>query len=163
MIRVGIAVILAITCFEVRAADNHRCAEDLARRLLEAIRDRDAKELRSIGNNPGVFDDETAIGYLIAGKDFRFFRREDLKSAYGVLAGAEVMTKVTVTEGPDDTKAIDVVYLPRTTAANFDELAIRITRGQSVAFRDYVMCRFEVRGRRVWMPHACHAETDALE
>ena len=138
------------------------CAEKLADDLLAAIMSRDAQALKGIANNPDVFDD-LAIEYLLGDVNTRFHGRSDLRSAYSVLKGRQVLTKVTVTESQDGSRVVEVVYLPTSTAPDFVRLAKMATTSRVIPFRDYVMCSIVIRDGSMSMPHACYAETDALD
>ncbi|MDH5821898.1 hypothetical protein QFW77_02665 [Luteimonas sp. RD2P54] len=138
------------------------CIEDLASDLLEAVMLRDEQALKAIANNPDVFDDVT-IEYMIGDASTPFHGRADLRSAYSVLEGGRVLTKVAVTESQDGSKMVEVIYLPTSTAPDFVALTKMATTNRAIPFRDYVMCSIVVRDGSASMPHACYAETDALD
>jgi len=138
------------------------CVEKMADDLLAAIMSRDEQALKGIANNPDVFDD-LAIKYLAGDASTRFHGRSDLRSAYSVLKGRQVLTKVAVTESQDGSKMVEVVYLPTSTAPDFVALAKLATTNRVIPFRDYVMCSVVIRDSSVFMLHACYAETDALD
>lgn len=138
------------------------CVEELANDLLAAIMSRDEQALKEIANNPDVFDG-LAIEYLVGDAGARFHGRSDLKSAYSVLKGREVLIKVTVAGSQDGSKVVEMVYLPTSTAPDFVGLATMAKENLAIPFRDYVMCSIVIRDGSVSMPHACYAETDALD
>lgn len=153
--------VLAATAWQpARAAEP--CAEKLAADLLKALLSRDEQALKRIANNPDVFDGQ-AIEYLIGKSATPFHGRADLKSAYSVLKGELVLKKLTVADSRDGSKTVEVVYLPTSTANDFVELAKMVTASRALTFRDYVMCSIVVRNGSAFMPHACYAETDALD
>lgn len=153
-------VLAAFTWQSALAAEP--CAERMAADLLKAIMSRDEQALKGIANNPDVFDSQ-AIEYLIGDSTTRFYGRTDLRSAYSVLKGKKVLKKVTVVDVRDGSKTVEVVYLPTSTAPDFVGLAKLGVANRALPFRDYVMCSIVVRDGSASMPHACYAETDALD
>lgn len=157
-----VGCVLAAGACQPVAQATQPCVEELADELLAAIISRDEQALKGIANNPDVFDD-LAIGYLVGDASTRFHGRSDLRSAYSVLEGRQVLTKVTSTQSQDGSRVVEVVYLPTITAPDFVGLAKMATANRAIPFRDYVMCSIVIRDGSVSMPHACYAETDALD
>jgi hypothetical protein len=155
------ALLMAVTSQAFGQAQE-RCPDKIAADLLAAITTRNEIELIRIANNPDVFDKDS-IKYLIGGEDFRFPGRGDLRSAYAVLKNQKVLTKMTVTEKMDRSTELEVIFLPGRAAGDFIQLANMTKAKRTRIFRDYVLCKVIIRAGIVSMPHACYAETDAVE
>jgi hypothetical protein len=156
------SMLLMVATSQVIGQVQQQCPEKIAADLLAAITTRNERELLRIANNADVFD-KVGVKYLIGGEDFRFQGRSDLRSAYTVLKNEKVLTKLTITEMVDHSKELEIIYLPASSASDFVQLANKAKANRAHVFKDYVLCKVVVRGGVVSMPHACYAETDALE
>ena len=155
------ALMMAATS-QVVGQTQEPCGERIAADLLAAITAKNERELVRIANNADVFDG-IGIKYLTGGADFRFPGRSDLRSAYTVLKNQKVLTKLTITEKEDYSKELEIIYLPTSSASDFVQLASKAEAKRARNFKDYVLCKVIVRGGAVSMPHACYAETDAMD
>lgn len=125
--------------------------------FMNAIKEGDSENIRSLGNNPEALDD-VAMTYLAA--DMNPFPNTGLQSAHQVLRNAEVYYKIFWSKR-DGKDVVEIVYLPSSVAKSFDELSILIKSGSAIPFRDYLICTFDVSGRgSLRIVDACGAESD---
>lgn len=157
-----LAATLTFVASTAAASSPKACPDEIAANLLLAITSRNEASIKAIANNPKVMDQQT-IQYLIGDASFKFPKRDDLRSAYLVLKGKKVLTKVVTTELSDGSKSVDAIFLPTDTAADFVDLAEMAKKSRVAPFRNYVMCNIVIENGVASMPHACYAETDALD